>query len=746
MIAKPKLLFISSYPPRECGIATFTKDTITAINKTFRSNFEIVVAALNASDTENRSYDTNVVFEVGRNVESYLELASYINADETIKLVVLQHEFGLFAGEYGSDILKLTTTIDKPYAVVFHTILPKPEQRMQAVMFSLIDKSALAIVMTEHAKKTLQDTYHVPEETIKVIPHGFHLTPSIHPDKLKEKYNCKNKTVLCTFGLISRDKGIDIALKALSSVQNKDAILYLVAGKTHPEVLRHEGEKYRLQLEELVCKYGLEDNVRFINRFLELDELLEYLHMTDIYLFTSQNPQQAISGTLTYALGARCAVLTTPISHAQEIIENGIAIPYEFDNSCDLAAKIDLLTENKSLRNELSINAYVHSRKGIWENVAILYAEVFRKLLDIDDRLFYSIPPFSLTHFVNITDDIGMYQFTNLEYPNEDHGYTLDDNARALYVLMKYRALNHSNKHYANLERTFLNFIGNCQQEDGQFLNYLDKNGEFTAQNNEINTDEATSRAILGIAEVICTSSSLYRSKEDAKLILNRFKVHLRSIESPRALGKLIKALYNLTIYNNEFCFIDDINVFADHLCALYESTKTELWYWFENNLSYSNSDIPEGLFYAFKITGNARYKHIAIESLEFLIDKMYNNGRIDPISHRSKITKHHVNYLDPYGQQPVEVASIIECLEIAYDVTKNKRYYNLLLCSFTWFLGNNILSEIVYNPATGGGHDGIEKQGINLNQGAESTLSYLVSYLVVERLFQQQKTTKQVV
>jgi hypothetical protein len=153
MIAKPKLLFISSYPPRECGIATFTKDTITAINKTFRSNFEIVVAALNASDTENRSYDTNVVFEVGRNVESYLELASYINADETIKLVVLQHEFGLFAGEYGSDILKLTTTIDKPYAVVFHTILPKPEQRMQAVMFSLIDKSALAIVMTEHAKK-----------------------------------------------------------------------------------------------------------------------------------------------------------------------------------------------------------------------------------------------------------------------------------------------------------------------------------------------------------------------------------------------------------------------------------------------------------------------------------------------------------------------------------------------------------------------------------------------------------------
>ena len=745
MITKPKVLFINSYPPRECGIATFTQDTINAINKSFKSNFDLVVAALNEHTEVVRTYPSEVMFEVEKSIDGYIALSEKINADDSIKLVVLEHEFGLYSGEFGKDILELTTRLTKPYLIVLHTVLPKPEALMQSIVYDLIMNSTWAIVMTAHSMRLLTETYQIPKPKIKIIPHGFHLRPSVRPEVLKAKYNCENKIVLSTFGLLSRNKGIELALDALKQVTHRDFTIYFVLGKTHPEVKKHEGESYREFLEQKVRDNGLEANVRFINRFLELDELLEYLEMTDIYLFTSKDPLQAISGTLTYALGARCAVLTTPISHAKEILDQNAALSFDFGDSQDLASKINKLIADEALRKELSIRAHILSRKGLWENIAIAYAQMFKNILKVEGRLVYTKPTLNLDHFINITDEIGMYQFTDFEYPNKDYGYTLDDNARALYVLLKYRALHPEDESVVHLEAIYLNFIKSCQLKDGIFLNYVDEFGKFTDQNYYVNTDEAASRAVLGLCEVINSSLSSEASKTTAKAILNTYMPLIPQIKSPRAVGKLIKAFSGLMLVNNTYGFKSRITTLADYLCDLYDNTASELWHWFENNLSYSNSDIPEGLFYAFEMTKKETYKTVAVQSLEFLIANMYHDGMINPISNRSQITKESTNHIDQFGQQPVEIASLIECLEIAYKVTNDYRYYDLLICAFTWFMGNNVLHQIVYNPATGGGHDGIEEHGVNLNQGAESTLSYLVSLLTVEKLLKQRQLEEQV-
>jgi hypothetical protein len=478
---------------------------------------------------------------------------------------------------------------------------------------------------------------------------------------------------------------------------------------------------------------------------LELDELLEYLEMTDIYLFTSKDPLQAISGTLTYALGAKCAVLTTPISHAKEILDQKAALSFDFEDSQDLASKINTLIDNEALRKELSIRAHILSRKGLWENIAISYAGIFKSILKIDGRLKYTKPNLNLDHFINITDHIGMFQFTDLEYPNTDYGYTLDDNARALYVLLKYRALYPNDDSIAHLEPVYLNFIKKCQRKDGLFLNYVDEYGDFTDQNYYVNTEEAASRAFIALCEVINSRQSSAESKATAKAILNNYISLIPQVRSPRAVGKLIKAFAGLMLKNDSYDFKLRITRLADYLCELYENTASELWHWFENNLSYSNSDIPEGLFYAFEITKIEKYKTIAVQSLEFLLSNMYHEDMVNPISNRSQITKESTNHIDQFGQQPVEIASLVECLEIAHKVTNDYRYYDLLICAFTWFLGNNILNQIVYNPANGAGHDGIEQHGVNLNQGAESTLSYLISLLTIEKLMKQKRVKEKV-
>ncbi|MEM9680928.1 MAG: hypothetical protein AAF901_11455, partial [Bacteroidota bacterium] len=358
-----------------------------------------------------------------------------------------------------------------------------------------------------------------------------------------------------------------------------------------------------------------------------------------------------------------------------------------------------------------------------------------KDVLSIKERLLYSKPEINLNHFKNITDDIGMYQFTDYEYPNKDYGYTLDDNARALYVLCKYRALYPQDQSIIKLESIYLRFIKSCQLEDGIFLNYVDEFGEFTDQNYFINTDEAASRAILAICEVLKSELASSTSKAIALEVLHTYKPLIPQVKSPRAQGKLLKALTGLMKSDSGYDFTEIIIQLADELCQLYKNTFSEYWHWFETRLSYSNSDIPEGLLYAYQIHEKEIYKVIALQSLEFLIANMYHEDMINPISNRSEITKEDTNYIDQFGQQPVEIASLVECLEVALKVTGNRRYYHLAICAFTWFLGNNLLKQIVYNPATGGGHDGIEDHGINLNQGAESTLSYLVSSLVVETL-----------
>ncbi|MEM1338194.1 MAG: glycosyltransferase [Bacteroidota bacterium] len=742
MKKKPTIVFIASYLPRECGIATFTKDTITAIEKSFHPNFSLKVAALNEHPDVERTYPPEVIFQVQKDANDYKQLADIINLDTNIQLVVIEHEFGLYAGEFGEDLLKLTEALQKPYLLVMHTVLSQPPEKMKVVLANLILGSARAITMTTHSRRLLIENYNVPGEKLSIIPHGFHLRPSISNAVLKAKYNCRDRIVLSTFGLLSRNKGIELALDALAEVNHRDFTVYFILGKTHPEVKKNEGEEYRDFLQQKVKDHGLENNVQFVNRFLELDELLEYLQMTDIYLFTSIDPEQAISGTLTYALGAGCAVLTTPISHAREILDANAALPFNFGESHDLAQRIDQLIEDESLRKELSVRAKIISRKGMWENIAIRYADIFAELLDLGERLVYAKPEINLHHLKNMTNGIGMFQFTDMDHPNEKFGFTLDDNARALYVLSNYQELYPQDKSVKQLQKTYLDFTLRCQLKDGGFLNYVDKYGDFTDQNNYINTDEAGARAMLALCRLTHSQVGSKSSRKKAKKAIKNSLSYMSKVMSPRAIGKILKGLYYLYLRKKDDRILEIVHDHADYLCELYQIHSSKDWRWFEPHLSYSNSDIPEGLLYASVITKTNLHKNIGIESLEFLLEKMLQGKIPMPVSHRSDINKSKKDVIDQFGQQPVELASLVECLDIAFKITGEQRYYDLLISTFTWFLGNNLLRQIVYNPATGAGHDGIEKQGINLNQGAESTLSYLISLMTVEKNLRMQKQT----
>lgn len=732
----PEILVISSYPPRECGIATYSQDLIKALVNKFDHSFEFSICALE-SNTEKHTYTDPIKYVLNTDDEdAFIRLAESIEADSSVKMILLQHEFGFFQ-KYEAAFLRFLQLVHKPFAVVFHTVLPSPGKELLQHVQQLTELASAVIVMTKSSKKILLAEYHLSLKKITVIPHGTHLVP--HEDKatLKKKQQLTGRTILSTFGLISKGKNIETTLRALPDiVKEHPEVLFLIIGKTHPTIVQQEGEEYRQLLETMVTDLKLENHVRFINAFLPLPLLLEYLQLTDIYLFTSKDPNQAVSGTFSYAISCGCPVVSTPIPHAKEVLKNDAGIIIEFEQPAQLSKAVNSLLTNETLRSTIGSNGLHRIASTAWENAAIAHAVLFKKLVDDHVPLRYNVPPVILDHLKKLTTDFGMIQFSKINQPDLESGYTIDDNARALIAICQHFELTRdkADVHYINL---YLHFINFCQQPDGSFLNYVNSDKKFTAGNYETNLDDANGRTIWALGYLISLRPLLpTQITSTANQLIQKAMPYLQGIHSSRAMGFIIKGLY----YRNLKIKLAENNVLitemANRLLQMYRHEQEEDWRWYESYLTYANSILPEAMLCAWITTGIAAYKETAVISFDFLLSKLFSEQKIRVISNQTWLHKtNETAVIKNGGEQPIDVAYSILALSRFSDVFKKQAYFSKMDIAFNWFLGANHLQQIIYNPCTGGCYDGLEEHTVNLNQGAESTVSYLMARLTIEKL-----------
>ena len=502
-----EILFITSYPPRVCGIATYSQDLISALNNKFSHSLIIKVCALEAVNS-NFAYPSEVKFVLNTTQEvEYKKLAFKINKDLRIKTVVIQHEFGFFRLQEQA-FLEFLQNLTKSVAVVFHTVLPNPDDDLREKVRNIAAACDTIVVMTNTSAQLLIKAYDIPSKKIAVIAHGTHLVPHLGKAFLKKKYGLKGRKVLTTFGLLSSGKSLETTLDALPAIiQNTPEVMFLIIGKTHPEVVKSEGEKYRNNLMNLVVSNKLTNHVKFINSYLDLPDLLEYLQLTDIYVFTTNDPNQAVSGTFVYAMSCGCPIISTPIPHALEVLTKDTGIIFDFRNSGQLADGVIRLLNDEPLRKNISTNTLQKIVFTAWENSAVAHAALFEEMSGGHIKLIFSLPAINLDHITRMTTTTGIIQFSKINQPDLSSGYTLDDNARALVAMcMLFKSTGEEDNVFDIQE--YLSFIKHCQLPTGGFLNYVDKDNHFTNQNKMENLDDANGRAIWALG-YLCTLKGL---------------------------------------------------------------------------------------------------------------------------------------------------------------------------------------------------------------------------------------------
>jgi len=720
---------MSSFPPKECGIATFTEDLVTAMNKKFNPVLKSKVIAL-TEKAEMYNYGEDVLLELNKDdIDDFILTAKKINENPEVKLVCIQHEFGLFGGGYGNYIIPFLETVEKPVVITFHSVLPDPDENRQKIVRFICSKCAAIVVMAESAIEILNKDYDVPKEKIHVVHHGIPSSSLIPSNYFKKKLKLENRTVLSTFGLLSKGKGVEYMIKSLPKLVKKyPDLLYIIMGETHPVVRKKGGEKYRNKLMKLVGKLGLHENVKFYNKYLTLQQIVRYLLASDIYVCTNLERNQISSGTLSYALGCGKAIVSTPILYAEEMLANDRGVLAEFKNPASYTKAIDKILRNPQLKSKIERNAYAFGRKMIWPNVATRYLNIFNKVVKLRDETVSKFPKIKLNHLKNLTNHFGCIQFSKLTKPDKKSGYTVDDNARALIAASLHHHLSKS-EHSYNLVETYLDFLEKVQEDDGNFKNNLENKNEILRPRSE----DAFGRTLWALGYTL-SKFNVYEDPwvvKKAKTLFDRSYKFTKKVNSPRAKAFSIIGLYYYNQKYKDRKIVRKIKKLADSLVRAHEHENSKDWKWFEKYITYSNSKLPESLFLAYDLTKNPEYLTVGKRTLNFLSKSVFIDDCLSPIGQKGWMNRNGKRAF--FDQQPVDASSLVQTYLIAYEVTGIKDYYNKAVLAFNWFLGKNHLKQMMYDEKTGGCYDGLGKETVNLNQGAESTIAYLMARLMLE-------------
>lgn len=726
----PKICFLSNYPPKECGISIFTENLTNSMNRAFNPKLRSRVIALD--DKENhRRYNNKVIYQITRDsAQEYRKIAEEINNNPDMRLVCIQHEFGLFGGDYGSDILYFLDALEKPVAVTFHSVLPRPDEERRRIVRQIAAKSSAIIVMAESATDILSKEYGIERSKIYLIHHG---TPNVRfssSEPYKKKLGLSGRTVIFTFGLLSRGKGIEYMIMALPPLVKKyPDLLYFVSGETHPNIRLQEGESYRNELIALVKKLGLQNHVKFQDAYVPTKELADpYIMACDIYAFTNLEKEQITSGTLAYAVSCGRPVVATPVLYAQELLRDnrGIVVKRPRDPE-EFTKALDKLLADIELRKDMAEAAYAFGRQMIWPNVARRHLSVFNRVVKLREEITKKYPMIKLTHLNTLTDRFACIQFARGTVPEKSSGYTVDDNSRAMMIAVLHHKLFGTSSSLA-LSKKYLKFLQYAQKEDGTFNNLFDiKKRPFGNY-----SEDAFGRALWSLGYSINNSQNRKFVGRAEDLFDNAFSNSF-SLESPRAQAFSILGLKDHYEKYGRKRDVDALKILADSLVKRYKKNSSEDWKWFEDYLTYDNAKLPEALFSAYDATKNETYLDIAEDTLHFLSDIVFIGDELYPIGQNGWYNKDGKRAF--FDQQPIDASAMVHTYLAAYNSTGDKHYYEKAVLAFNWFLGKNHLKQMVYNESTGGCHDGLGKHSVNLNQGAESTISYLLPRLLLEEL-----------
>ncbi len=742
---KDAIAFISTYPPRRCGIATFTGDLVSAVRKATEGRLRTVVMAVDDPD-ERLSYSDDVEDALSQHDHAeYVRGAEFLNYNN-VRAVSLQHEFGIFGGHDGAYVLDLLRELRCPIISTFHTVLKQPSESQLTIMRELIVLSSLLVVMSERAVRFLQEVYDAPEQKIRLIHHGVPEIPLVEPQLYKAQFEMTGRELILTFGLLNPGKGVEYALQALPPVVEKyPDLCYIVLGATHPNVVKEQGESYRLSLQRLARNLGLQRNVLFADRFVALAELCEFLKATDLYLTPYLNREQITSGTLAYALGAGKPIVSTRYWYAEELLAEGRGVIVDFRDPAAMAeAILSLLSDPGKLR-EMRANAYEFSRRMTWGEVGQRYLEAFREAITTR-RVRASMPDVSMRHVLPITglprarldhlerlsDDTGLLQHARYSVPDRSHGYCTDDNTRALVVTSKHYDLFRS----AQAERLlgiYLAFVSYAQRGDGLFHNFISYDRRFL---DEVSSDDCYGRALWGLGYTTYRGPTLY-----ANLAQEVFENALGNLTTLSLRGRAY-AILGLYYYLQRYPEAEDIAAKMDRLASAqvdrFKAASGDGWPWFEEAVTYDSAVIPQSLFLGYEVTGKEEYRRVGKETLDFIL------AMCDRTDHLSLVGNDgwHVRGQEKpssFDQQPIDACGLCEACKVAFRLTGRREYLKHMRMAFDWFLGVNDLGESLYNFKTAGCSDGLTAAGVNQNQGAESTLCFLLALLTLTEVFSEQ-------
>ena len=732
-----KIAIIGDYLPRKCGIATFTHSVYRALTDDVVGNDCFIVAVNDVP--EGYAYPPEVRFEIAeQDLRSYRRAADFLNLTDT-DVICVQHEFGIYGGLAGSHILTLLRHVQIPIVTQLHTILEEPSVDQKRVMNELAALSTRMIVMSSRGRRILEETYEVPVDRLDVIPHGVPDMSFVDPNFYKDQFGVEGKQVLLTFGLISPAKGIETVIRALPEViKTFPEMVYIVLGATHPHLLREQGETYRLSLERLATELGVRKQVIFYNRFVGIEELKDFLGVADIYITPYLNPDQITSGTLSYAFGCGKAVVSTPYWHAEELLADGRGVLVPFRDSDAIAQALISLLMDDVRRHAMRKQAYLLGRGMIWSQVAAHYSSSFErarlergngvsalishKPLEHEPR---ELPALRLEHLRRLSDSTGIYQHAKYTLPNFKEGYCTDDNVRALQLLIMIEESGDITPEVQALATCYASFINHAFiPESCRFHNFMSFERAWL---DEDGSDDCLGRTLLALG----TCDGRSRRDELRHWAVDLFQLTLPSVPmttSPRAWALGLKAIHE---YLRKLSGDRTVNLMretlTDQLLEAFRETSSTEWPWFENVLSYDNAALPHALILSGRWSQRSEALDVGLRSLRWLMAvQTAEAGHFRPIGSNGFYRRGH--HRATYDQQPLEAcASVSACVE-AWSATEDPFWLDEAWRAFAWFLGGNDLHLTLYDARSGGCFDGLQDDSVNLNQGAESTLAFLLA------------------
>ncbi|MBE9535852.1 MAG: glycosyltransferase family 4 protein [Proteobacteria bacterium] len=737
-----KIAVIGNYLPRRCGIATFTTDLCNAIAGQMEDEANNLVAIAMDDVEEGYDYNDRVKFQVRANVLSdYLCAADFLNLHK-FDVAILQHEFGIFGGSYGADIIHMVKNLRMPVITTLHTILENPTEEQRIITSELASHSEALVVMAHKARSLLMEVYGIDEGKIVHIPHGI---PDVKPDSsgtFRKQLGLEGRRILLTFGLLSPGKGIEGMINAMPAIlkHHPDAV-FIILGETHPHIKKEHGDSYRQSLFLQVRRLGLKESVLFHNRFVDIETLTKYISSAAVYVSPYLNKEQIVSGTLAYAMGLGAAIVATPYWYAEELLANGRGVIVPFGSVDSMSKEICALLKNEKKRSAICKKGYAMGRSMVWQEVGKSYLaltdEALKRRADkpiqqiaerIDARIIYELPDVNLSHLKIMTDDTGMLQHAKYSMPDRHHGYCVDDNARALIVAGMHYSL-FKDKSVIPLIQTYLSFMHHSfNPEKGSFRNFMSYDRRWLE---EAGSEDSQGRSIWGLGVAVkCAPNEAIRNMA-ASLFLEGLSA-METFISPRAWAF---GIVGLQAYMEVFG--GDANArrlrqeLAEKLFALFGKCASKDWPWCEEIVTYANAKIPHALILAGQWIPDPRMHKTGLTALEWLLEQ-----QTPPEGHLSIIGNADWHNRDgssaTFDQQPIEAMSLIEACAEAFRSTADMKWMEEAKRCLGWFLGQNDLGEQVCVLETGGCCDGIEAIGVNANQGAESTLSWLMSLLTM--------------